>query len=1620
MSIENFFDLQRFADDTLVSDATGFTWKNGNTFAGRVSSVPTASIGTEDEPAHWDAKGQPGTASISGSNVYIAGDGDEDRSNPTTYPANNNGYTFGVGKEETTTAGVTVVKEKDWEVHIKDRQNVVEFNDDALVGIDGQASLNVMQSGINQGGVFNETVNGSPVYIKVEQNSDSVTRDAVSIAGSNFTGGTTYTFGAADEDSVALENGDKAIFNPRDTTQGALVGAQDVYIRSSVGAADDPKEFARARVTFEDNVSPITVTSEKVGEINFAIEDSATITISGDAWAFENKTLPQNTDLNDVITVVANDDNDTIRVSNVKGFTERATLTTEDLDTAVTVQGRAGYGTLSSGEVDTVYAEGDLYAGKRWDSIGATDPSNNGSYLSSVEFDVEGNATIETDRKILNGGRASVVAEDGAKATFDTITTDGVVVNYDVTVRSNDANASYVTATVEDEANASVGAGLAELATARDALTATISGDTEFKFTVNRDDEVNKKTYNVATTADNISLTAHDVAINGTNDVDDEHIHVTLEEEEGYSITGGDAIYTFDKAIEAKVSSNVTINSATVKITNNGSTADNYIISSKDGKSGVDDVMLLKANDAVSIEGDADGFTAVFDASTVANDNEVVTFSVNGATVSVKAGNADSVNVSLQVDSSGNILVTGIEEYDYYNTDNPTVVTVSGGTFYFGDKKEINKVSASTAKNVSITADRIISDTNQTIPTDKVVDDYRNTVTSAGITADDAKWNEISTIGSSTQYGGRVDDTVNTHHGNAYNDFYDLNGGNASGLAIAGYVNDQDTAPSSSAGSIQIIGDTVLGEATHVTLNVGSDASEHVGEIPINIQKDESDSVVSAYIDLTTSDQPSTVAIGTQGLHSVTASHEVHLSNVGTDSLPNYAYIGKYAVGENKLFGGDGVDMLRHEGLRMATINAGAGNDTIRGDVNDLVYGGEGADYFFDTAKYAADYKVEEGDVIVATRIKSFDELTPENIHGSGNELRIGEGQKTLKLSSLDPLDDVHIKVALLDDDGNILRKNGNEVPDIKNIVLANGNGTVDATYAGEEGAVVFANSIRGGGKGVYTILGSAGEDTIYAGNDAVINGVGGNDSITIDSGALNVVVSLGAGTGLDTVSGWNFGFGAQKTVLDSGDAQVIARVYEDMLHISLQGSSNSEDAILFGDTTVYGANHGQYDVLVGDKKYTAIRNNGDSDKGDKETSKGFASVTSNDEVADYYVAERDGVIYFDSTVTKSIGENGWVSLGSERFYGIRELYLNNSSKASVVGTGARETVSVGGAASVGANKAVSLGGENDVIYSGGADSLNAGHKFFFGAGDGRDTIYNYSHYMGVDDEPDKQHVDTIILQSYSGLKTAKHETKGDRIEIGTTAEDRVVIYEEDGLSLDKTYRIQVGFDADAKLAKIGNSEGGNNFQYSKKVAYYVGASGDAHDTISVGDSVENAYIRLDGQTGDFYRGIDVIDASANTNTNMSLAGSADNNTIIAGGAGTTNFLWGGAGDNSLIGGEGIDYFLYYYGAEGYVQGASGNAATKGNHDVIDNFNEEQDFIFLNDVTIDQIDVAKMAANGEHAGIATDGVRVDFKNGGSLTVNVANQDHVSFYLNNGAGGYDVYTAERSTGAWKKN
>lgn len=873
---------------------------------------------------------------------------------------------------------------------------------------------------------------------------------------------------------------------------------------------------------------------------------------------------------------------------------------------------------------------------------------------------------------------------------------------------------------------------------------------------------------------------------------------------------------------------------------------------------------------------------------------------------------------------------------------------------------------------------------------------------------DDAqKWADVATVGSAT-------DTVKAHRSEAYDDFYDLDTGNAAAFVPAAYYNDEDATPTSSSSDsvIAISGrnypdgtEVALADANHVTLAVGNIDSVPV---PIHIGKNENTSVaVDVTIDLTGSSQQQTVAVGTEG-NVVSANHEVSLGSGG-----GYVLFAGNAHGQNKVFAGSTGANIRHIGDDYrASIVGGAGADTILASASDIVTGGGNADLFYDSRNYAIqDYNAVEGDAIIATDFtNALTDINYTNIHSTLNAIQFGNAAAVTLGTDTDS--QVYVKVAVADEDRNVMVGR-------RNIVLSGNNGLVDASIvdatAGSDGALIISDSLRG--NSVHTIIGSAGNDTIYAGKNDLISVGTGNDYVYVNSslgdGDGGAVVILSTGNGHNTVSGWTPGFDQNtgSTKLYIGAASPIGRFFEDRLFISLAGGS-ADDYILFDDTVnIKGtdATHGQYNVLIGrettNEKFTAIRTGG------------YASVTSNDEIANYYIAESgDASVVFANTVTEDLGT---ILLGSENYYNINYLELNNNSHAAVLGSSGRETVIAGGHASVGATKFVSLGGDNDVIFSGGDDSVTAGHIYVFGVGDGRDTIAGFKHYRGVDEDPDKQYSDILHVAQYQGLKVEQNADRGYRIEFNTTSEDHVVLY-EDSIDANRMYQVKIG-EADIKLAKIGYSDTANPniFEFDKKVHYYVGSSGEARDTLHVADSVENANIRLDGAVQNandeyrYFRGISVVDASEETYTNISIGGSADSNTLIAGGEGTTNFLWGGGGDNSLVGGAGIDYFLYYKEANYLVAG--GDTTAGGTHDTLQGYDENQDFIYLSNVRIEDINYAAMYQRGNW-GISENAVVVDFNDGGSLTVNVAStNDKVSFWMQDGS----VWSAERSTGAWKQ-
>lgn len=1215
--------------------------------------------------------------------------------------------------------------------------------------------------------------------------------------------------------------------------------------------------------------------------------------------------------------IVTGEGNDLTILTGDNVITENDETTTIDADGVATVSSN-GYEGVNSVAIDTKegFDETITVNGKEFDKISGD--------ITGIKFEV---VDGEVMAHVKNTGNVTVEAEEGTNVAFDKITTANTVVN-GATITGIEAGENFAV----ELAGAS--AGIQSIAFDENDPYVKVAGDNSFKV-IN-----GSASYTLETTADDITF-----------DGNASQVLVEVQDGKEYTVDGVDGSYTFETAIKKGERGLVTINDADVTV-NNSNDPNAFVITSEDDADGIEKAYLV-AGDAINVAGDDDGYTAIF---TSNGSGSVATLDANGYKIAVDDDDlSGNVTMAVAATDDAGVYVKGLKD---------AVVTLSGGgTYYFKDESADNQVKAYNGEELAVTLDSAGN-----------VKDVMDAATEAKLANDDAKWDEIATLGSS-------DDTVKTNKGKVYDAFYDLANSDVANQSSAGYDYDDDTTPVTVSGAINITGEGVngadanLGEAGHVTLEVGS--GTYVGKVPINIEENENANVVDVTIDMTKTNTPSTVAVGTNG--TVSATHKVYLSNSSTAAKPSYGYIGSGATGNNLLQAG-GAAMLRHDGDAATSIFGGSGNDTILAGKNDNVQGGEGADLYYDSASYAIqDYSAADGDAIIATRLSSLSEVQA-NVSGTGNKVKFGNG-KEIAIANSDANDALHVKVAVMDNDANVLK-------DRMDVVLANGNGVVDASAAGSNGALILAGAARG--DGVHTVRGSAGNDVIYAGSNDSINAGAGDDYISLDAGASGAVVAFGTGSGKDTVANWQFGFDKSDgaTQLDLDGTNFAANIIEDQIVVSV-GSGN---ALTFAGTEK--AKDDTYQILIDETKYTVMR-----------TGK-TAVVDSNDAIANIYWAQADGAVSFTSDVTKDLG---MIDLNSENYQNIHDLYLYNNSKASVMGTDEQDTVWLGGAASVGAGKSVSLDAGNDVIYSGG--DAGASNTLYFGAGDGRDSLYNFNHYSGKAEDPQHQHSDLLIVDNFVDVSVATAANGLDRITFKTSDQDEIAIYETTPLDYNNNmYRVKInGFDE--TVAKIGYSAGGNNFTYNDEVQYYVGASGSAKDTLTIGDDAINTEVWLDSaHDGKFYRGIGVVDASAATGTNISIAGSMDNNTIYGGGSDSKSTLWGGAGDNLLVGGNGDDVFMYYQYSRNYIDGAANMA--EANHDTIRGYDSENDTIFLGDITIDEI-------NFEATSIGDNSVTVTMNNGGTLTIE-GTQETTRIALSNGDSDYgQVWSAARSTKTWTR-
>ncbi|MBE8953879.1 MAG: hypothetical protein SR1Q7_12195 [Quinella sp. 1Q7] len=1108
---------------------------------------------------------------------------------------------------------------------------------------------------------------------------------------------------------------------------------------------------------------------------------------------------------------------------------------------------------------------------------------------------------------IDNTGSVTVSGVADNRAEFEVLPTVGVVVN-DATIQAINSDETTFAAILDETGIKSI-----DLDDADGAV--QISGDSSFEV-------VNETSaYTINTSASYVGF-------------DDSTVQpeIFVRGGEAYTVGGAAVAYSFGDT----TGTDVTINGAGVDVSNILVT-----LTSSDVSKGIDTVSGLEIDDTVNVTDDSDGYTAIFSA-----DNSTGDLAANDLKISVE--DLDNA-VTMQIDAAGTTAtVTGLEA--------DSAVTLSGGassatTYYIRDASIAkNKVTVAAGDNIVIGLDSI-GNVNETVDGD----------TADKVINYEKKWEAVSTLGSAV-------DTVAAHHGRLYDeDFYTLSDGSAAGMTLAGYASD-DATPSAASSVINLTGDTSLGSARHVTLAIGSGSD--AGKIPINIEANENSDVVDVTLDLTKSNTPSTVIVGS--VSDVTAAHIIKISDAG-----GTVYIGDNALGQNLVQAGATGANLRHDGDARTTLLGGAGSDTIQGDNYDFIQGGAGTDYFVDGAGYTIqDYSADiDGDVVVAMSLSSLDEVTPDSISGKSNRVGFGGGSKLTFGDDTDSA--LHVRVALLDDDGDIDGSN------TRDVFLAGDGQTVDASTASISGALIITAGTRGDNANYVT--GSAGRDSIYAGSGDSIDGGDGNDYIEIEPTADDGTIVI-LSNGRDSVTGWSFGFERDEgnNALYVGGSSFGAKVVDDMLAVTVDGGT-----ILFTDTA---GDSSARNLLITtgseDLKYTVIR------------SGGSATVSSDDDIADGYVALSDGNLEFTSAVTKDLD----INLG-DNYQNIRNLTVNNSGRASIVGSSSRETVNVG-TNSAADTKFVSLGGGNDVFNSNGTAGLT--NAIFFSAGDGHDVVNNFGHYNGISSDPTKTQSDLIVVNDFTDLSVATVDGGANITFI--TSDGEIVIRESSGISdtYDSAmYRVKINGNDEA-VAKIGSGNGGNNFTYSDEVAYYMGAAGTAANTLTVSEGTPNVEVWLDNGDTNQYRGIGVVDGRGVVGTKITLAGSADNNTLLgADNSGATSHLWGGAGDNSLVGGAGNDTFYYFKNSRDYVRDASGLA--NANRDTISGYDVDNDTILLGDITVDDINVTSMAAKSN--GIGDEAVTVEFNNGGSLTVNTTT--NARFTTADGT----TYIADRTSKQW---
>ena len=615
--------------------------------------------------------------------------------------------------------------------------------------------------------------------------------------------------------------------------------------------------------------------------------------------------------------------------------------------------------------------------------------------------------------------------------------------------------------------------------------------------------------------------------------------------------------------------------------------------------------------------------------------------------------------------------------------------------------------------------------------------------------------------------------------------------------------------------------------------------------------------------------------------------------NVAVGNVSGYNYVANQTTAVGQQITVNTTHAWNITGTTAADIIwGGAGSDTFTGQKtagNDTIYGNGGKNVYDYTATTAAN-TVSLQDYVYGTDVVLGDQTVgavAANFTSTGTVLVKGTAT-----------DGASVQLASESGQGyyNVTFKAGT------NAAQGVWFGSTAASFMDASAQTAAVTMIGNNNDAADTLVGGKGADTIYAGSNDYVYGGAGNDSIVV-TGSSNIVLGLASAGGADTIKGFKGGLaadGIDKLYLVDGNVTDLKVTY----NYDETGEGEGNIAIALGSGKLVASD---LEHSTGNSLNLAVQ---DSTKvwnvAIASTTKGSVILSDNGKLDDIYVGYNQTVANFSKQTTDTTSHLYDLSNsfgGEQKFYNIYALQASGNGD-SLIGSTTMANSLAGG---VGDDSLWGYGAKADTLKGAAGNNV-----FFYGTGDGKDVITDYTNTDGAADQ----------VSLLSGSLTAVGRDAKNNMTLTLSSSDVLTVGTATA-SGDTVYNVAVG--GTAYTAKVGLNGPGSTMTYSTAAEFYYGGNknssltiADGEDyTINLGDGHFSNINSLDGNgqsgTETFFGNGSVAETlKGGSGTNSLWGGSgAVNDTLV--GAGTTTYGFGKGDGNDVITGSGSDDTVLLY-----------------------------------------------------------------------------------------------------------